>query len=67
MYKRAVGPDYPDPAVAVEIPVETLLIEETRVRAWAATCTMLQVVRFPSNSKWIVNRENGELLPRMVL
>jgi len=65
MYKWAVGPDYPDPAGA--IPVNKVFIEEARVRTWVAPCKILQVVRFPSNSNWIVNRENGELFARMVL
>ena len=65
VYKQAFRPDYPDPDV--ETPTETASIEETKVHAWASACMMLRVIRFPSNSKWIVNRENGKLFPRAVL
>lgn len=65
VYRQAVGPDYPDPAV--EVPMETLITEENKVHAWASACPMLQIVRFPSHSKWVVNRENAELFPRMAL
>ena len=65
VYKQAIGPGYPDPAI--EIPTGTVLMEENKVNAWASACTILQIIRFPSNSKWIVNRENGKLFPRMAL
>ena len=65
VYKQAIGPDYPDPEV--ELATETASIEEAKVHVWASACMMLQVIRFPSNSKWVITRENGNLFPRMVL
>jgi hypothetical protein len=64
-YNKTVGPDYPDPEI--EAPIETALMEETKTHNWASACIMLRVIRFPSNSKWIVHRENGNVFPRMVL
>jgi hypothetical protein len=64
VYKKAIGPDYPDPEV--EMPIETASIEEAKVHVWASACMMLQVIRFPSNSKWVITREDGNLFPRMV-
>lgn len=64
VYKKAIGPDYPDPEV--EVAIETATIEEAKVCVWASACITLQVIRFPSNSKWVITRENGNLFPRMV-
>ena len=57
VYKRPIGPDYPDPAVV--LPAETASMEMSTVNAWASTCIMLRVVRFPSNSKWVIHRKRG--------
>ena len=57
MYNQADEPDYPNPEA--ELPTEAASIEETKVHAWVSACIMLQLIRFPSNSKWIVDRENG--------
>jgi hypothetical protein len=65
MYKQATRPDYTDPGV--EAHIETISLEMTKVRAWALACKKLQVIRFPSKSKWIVIRENGGVFPRMEL
>lgn len=65
VYKRAIGPDYADPEV--ELATETAPIEEFKVHVWASACVMLQVIRFPSNSKWVITREKGDLFPHMVL
>lgn len=64
VFKTAIEPDYPDPKV--ELAIETACIEETKVHLWASACIMLRVIRFPSNSKWVVHRESGNLFPRMV-
>jgi hypothetical protein len=65
VYKKTVGSGYPDPEV--ELPIESISIEETKAHTWASACIMLRVIRFPSRSKWVVHRENGRLSPRMAL
>ena len=60
------SPLFPDPEIRVPQDQVVLRTEEILVREWARICPQLKVVRFPTNTKWLVDRfERGVPGPRL--
>ena len=61
------GPHFPDPELRVPNSDSIMRTEGVLVREWARICPRLEVVRFPTNTKWLVDRlEGGPPEPRLV-
>jgi hypothetical protein len=52
-------PHFPDPEVRVPKSESVMRIEGELVREWARICPRLEVVRFATNTKWLVDRLEG--------
>jgi hypothetical protein len=60
------SPQFQDPEIRVPESELVIRTEEALVREWAKVCPRLGVVRFSTQTKWLVGRlENGLPEPRL--
>ena len=59
------SPHFPDPEIRVPNCGLIMRNEGVLVHEWAKICPRLVVVRFPTNTKWLVDRFEGGPVPRL--